>query len=148
MNWQGVCIHHSATRDTATNSWSAIRRYHIQHNGWNDIGYHYGLEDIDGDLCVRIGRPTDKPGAHARGINDTHLGICVVGNYDRDYPPQSLISRLALLIVDIMRAYGIKPDTGSILYHSDVSGKTCPGAHWPPKGVLLRLVTAKMEALS
>ncbi len=148
MNWQGVCIHHSGTRDSASSSWEAIRHYHIEHNGWRDIGYHYGIEEVGDTLRLRIGRPLNLQGAHEPAYNRTHIGICLVGNFDKQRPGRDLIDITAMAVADIFRFYGIDPNEQTLRYHSDVSGKTCPGAHWPPKGVLLRLVTAKMEALS
>lgn len=139
MNWQGVCIHHSATRDSKTSSWEAIRYYHRQ-NGWDDIGYHFGIEDVSGSLRIRFGRPLHRAGAHAIGLNRTHIGICIVGDFDRDLPAIATIEFLALFIVDMARAYGWEINDNTIRYHRDVSDKTCPGELWPPKDMLIRTV--------
>jgi hypothetical protein len=48
MNPEYIVIHHSLTPDNQTVSWNAIRRYHIDVNKWADIGYHYGIENING----------------------------------------------------------------------------------------------------
>lgn len=146
MNWQGACIHHSATRDSATSSWEAIRRWHIHHNGWRDIGYHFGIEDVAGSLRVRYGRPLDRPGAHAVGINGTHIGICVVGDFDRELPARETLDFLGLLIADLARAYDWQINSDTILYHTDMSGKSCPGELWPPKDVMTRIVKRWMAA--
>ncbi len=140
MIWQGICIHHSATADSASSSWEAIRRYHIEHNGWDEIGYHYGIEDVYGTLRMRIGRPLSIPGAHAVGLNATHIGICMVGNFDRDLPSMSRLDYLALVIADIARNYRLEISPETIKYHRDVADKTCPGYLFPPKEVLIRMV--------
>jgi len=140
MIWQGVCIHHSATADSATSSWEAIRRWHIETNGWDEIGYHYGIEDVAGSLRLRIGRPLSLPGAHAVGLNSSHIGICIVGNFDRDLPSIHRLDYLALVIADICRNYRLPVDSNSIKYHNDVSAKTCPGELFPPKEVVIRMV--------
>jgi N-acetylmuramoyl-L-alanine amidase len=79
--WKGIVVHHSLTQDGNVVDWGAIRNYH-KSLGWNDIGYHCGLELVDGKYQYQTGRPLDMTGAHTIGLNDTHLGICMVGNFD------------------------------------------------------------------
>ena len=42
---EGVCLHHSASPTAAQYKGAAtidgIRKYHMQTNGWRDIGYHF-----------------------------------------------------------------------------------------------------------
>ena len=165
MIWQGICIHHSATVDSATSSWEAIRHYHINPalNGktipleeynyfksrgvvaglkdpWDEIGYHYGIEDVGGTLRLRIGRPLSMPGAHARGLNKTHIGICMIGDFDRDLPSVTRLDYLALVIADIARNYRLEISPETIKYHRDVADRTCPGELFPPKEALIRMV--------
>ena len=140
MNWQGVCIHHSATRDSQTSSWEAIRNWHIHHNRWSEIGYHYGVEDVAGSLRTRIGRPLNFPGAHAPALNRSHIGLVVIGDYDRELPSQTRINYLALLIADMIRFYGWPLNEETLRYHRDVADRTCPGELFPPKEVLIARV--------
>ena len=44
--WTHIMIHHSATEDSQTLSWQAIRRFHMTdpEHLWADIGYHAGVE--------------------------------------------------------------------------------------------------------
>ena len=98
-----LIIHCSATADSGTVSWSAIRRWHMgQHPQspyrglpWSDIGYHFGIEYLGGEVEVLLGLLPDRPGAHCRGHNDTTLGLCVVGDYDL-YPPSAMIWQRAI----------------------------------------------------
>ena len=144
MTWKGVCIHHSATLDGATSSWEAIRRYHVDTNGWSDIGYHYGIEDVSGILRLRIGRPVHLPGAHAPALNSSHIGICIVGNYDLDLPNLARLDDLALLIADLANTYKFDISLDTIKYHRDVADKTCPGELFPPKEVLIRMIERRL----
>lgn len=75
LKWKGIVIHHTAVETAQTTA--EIRNYHIKHNGWVDIGYHFVIEK---DGSVHTGRKLDKVGAHAKGRNSTHIGICVVGD--------------------------------------------------------------------
>lgn len=65
-------IHHSATPDVSI---KVIRRYHMEHNGWDDVGYHFLIRQ---DGRIEIGRSLMKKGAHAPGRNH-YIGICLTG---------------------------------------------------------------------
>jgi len=140
MNWKGVCIHHSLTEDSDTRSWEAIRKYHIHTNGWDEIGYHFGIEDVEGRIHVRIGRPTNMQGAHAPSLNQSHIGICVVGNYDGIPPCPEYIRRLVLLIHDLSIFYKFPINYESIRFHNEVAHKTCPGKLFPAKSEIIKMV--------
>lgn len=55
-----------------------IRRWHVEDNGWKDIGYHF-LIDVDGE--VMAGRPLGQTGAHVVGKNQRTIGICLIGGH-------------------------------------------------------------------
>lgn len=55
---------------------SEIRDWHINKNGWSDIGYHY-VNRRNG--LIEIGRPIEVAGAHVKGHNYDSIGICMVG---------------------------------------------------------------------
>lgn len=126
-----IIVHCSATEDGPSKSWDAIRRYHVEDRGWNDIGYHYGIEIVDGDIMVYRGRPWWEKGAHCRaaGRNHDSIGVCVVGKFD-DEPPSSEIYNATLKTLKILCAvFQIKPDR--VYGHSEFElGKTCPGRKW------------------
>ena len=85
-----VIVHHSLTKDGNAVNWEAIKRYHIDVNKWSDIGYHFGIERVNNEYVVLPGRPLDVSGAHTKdgGFNLTSVGVCVVGNYDLEPPPE------------------------------------------------------------
>ena len=74
-----IIIHCSATRALPNITADTIRRWHVQGNGWDDIGYHYVVL-VDG--TIQQGRPIDQEGAHCRGHNKDSIGICYVGGLD------------------------------------------------------------------
>lgn len=58
-----------------------IRRWHVDGNGWSDVGYHYV---IDRRGRVENGRDEMLPGAHTRGHNSDSIGVCLVGGVNGD----------------------------------------------------------------
>lgn len=124
--WQGIITHHSATPDGETFSWGPIRRYHMS-LGWRDIGYHFGVELIrdEGNYEILVGRDINMDGAHTRGKNDTHIGVCLVGNYDAIPPLPEQLEKLRQLYRWLMEIYSIPKDM--IEPHRLHANKTCPG---------------------
>lgn len=130
MNVQRIIIHHSLTPDNQVVDWKAIRKYHIETNGWTDIGYHFGVELVGDKYVVQKGRSESIPGAHCLGQNDKSLGICVVGNYDLEEPPEAALDLLAQLCADICKRHGLASE--DIFTHNRfASYKTCPGRKFP-----------------
>lgn len=124
-----IVIHHSLTEDGSTVSWGAIRRYHTEHCGWIDIGYHAGIELVYTEYEIFFGRPWDTPGAHTLGQNRTSLGFCFVGNYDLTLPAEKLLKTGAKLIRLWMKLYNIPKDR--VYKHHDFADyKTCPGTRF------------------
>lgn len=139
IDWKGITIHHSLTRDSGALSWGAIKDYHVNVNGWQDIGYHFGVELLGSQVKVMAGRPLTMQGAHCKGLNSTHIGVCVVGNYDLIEPSTQHIDTLFNLCSGLMQIYNISPY--EITYHSDFAPKSCPGRLFPRKLLDYRLRT-------
>lgn len=129
-----IIIHHSATTDSGTVSWQAIRRFHVDTCSWGEIGYHWGLEAIQDQPWAQphyeilAGRMSDQPGAHTKGQNHDSIGICAVGNFDVIAPPRDQWELSLKLVRWLMQIYGIPRD--QIYGHRDFAKKTCPGLLW------------------
>ena len=121
-----IIMHHSLTKDSGTVSWDAIRHYHVEELGWDDVGYTYGLELIDKSYEILAGRMLNETGAHTRGHNRDSVGICLVGNFDLAPVPEAqwkLATRLVAGLLVVMNT-GIEVVHG----HRDyASYKSCPG---------------------
>ena len=132
--WEGIVIHHSLTRDNITlNDTEAIRRYHINTNGWRDIGYHFLIEQdrpAPGGLpavIIRPGRHLNEYGAHTLGRNTKDIGICIVGNFDTAEPDKEL-TRAAVELCGNLLCEIPTLDIRLIKPHSFYAPyKTCPG---------------------
>lgn len=129
-----IILHHSATTDSGTVSWNAIRRYHVRQLGWSDIGYHFGIEYVtdpgspEGSYEVMVGRLLDTAGAHTAGLNSRSIGICFVGNFDAGPVPAPQWKAGVRLVRWLCRQFKIPP--GRIYGHRDFAPKTCPGAYF------------------
>lgn len=132
-----IVIHHSATRDTGTKSWDAIRRWHTgkiagSPHKWRDIGYHFGVELIGKKVKILQGRPIHIQGAHAKNFNKVSVGICIVGNYDKIKPSKAHIEQALILTKWLMTYFNIPYQ--KVIGHREVykilkqkDYKSCPG---------------------
>jgi len=128
MKPEYIILHHSLTKDSKTVSWTAIRRYHVETLGWRDIGYHIGIEDINGIVEAIFGRVPDRPGAHCKqaGMNKRSIGVCFVGNFDEAPPSQEMWDKGLQIVSYFCKRHGIPIE--NVLAHRDYATyKTCPG---------------------
>lgn len=122
-----IVIHNSSTKDSGSVSWGAIRKYH-KGQGWDDIGYHYGIELVGDSYEILIGRMPNIKGAHCRagGMNNCAIGVCCVGDFYFKHPPPSLLDKCEELLNYLMELYSIPKE--NVIGHREVeSKKTCPG---------------------
>lgn len=122
---QGVVVHHTASvvviGDDIGATLRAIQRYHVEVKRWRDIGYNFMIDPI-GDIWV--GRGFDK-GAHTRGLNGTHLGVCFLGDFTIQHPTPAALSSFADLHDWLSSLAGnFLPVTG----HGEHANTACPGS--------------------
>lgn len=115
-----LIVHHSASPLSTTVE--DIRRWHVEDNGWSDIGYHYIILQ---DGTIEDGRPIHKIGAHAKGKNRYSIGVCVVGNFENIHATPQQFKSLLCLINDLCTTYGFGWDAVSA--HRDWSNTKCCG---------------------
>jgi hypothetical protein len=121
-----IIIHASATDDTPSFSWGAIRKWHTGHNGWLDIGYNAGIELVGDHYEIMYGRPWTLDGAHCMGQNSTSLGFCFVGDFSAHPPPLLQLSSAAMFLREWMRIYKIV--RADVFRHDHFNNTDCPGA--------------------
>ena len=119
-----VILHHSASPMDRTTIQS-IHNWHLQ-RGWLGCGYHYVIHP---EGTIFQGRPLNTIGAHARGYNERSIGVCVVGNFEVEYPTlcqQEALGKLLLYFInDKFRSNFL-----SIKGHRDVTATLCPGKNF------------------
>jgi flagellar hook assembly protein FlgD len=146
-------VHHTAgTNDYGPADSAAIVRgielYHVQGNGWNDIGYNFLVDRYGQVFEGRSGGVTrNVVGAHAAGFNTGSVGVAVLGNYTsrpisaaaRDALVRLLAWRLDLAHVDPLATItwasggnskysrGTPVVLRTISGHRDTGWTDCPG---------------------
>jgi hypothetical protein len=151
---QFALVHHTAGSNSYTASQSAaivrgIEIYHVQGNGWNDIGYNF-LVDKYGQVFEGRYGGVDKNviGAHAEGFNTGSTGVAVLGTYGSAAPSAAARIALANLLawrLDVAHvdplstltwvsggnarfASGVPVMLRAVSGHRDTGFTTCPGA--------------------
>ena len=148
-------VHHTAGSNSYTKAQSAsivraIELYHVQGNGWNDIGYNFLVDKYGQIFEGRYGGITKAVvGAHAMGFNSGSVGVAVIGDYGSTAITPAARSALVSLIawrldlahVDplskVVRvsagnpryAAGTSVTLNAISAHRDVYPTSCPGAN-------------------
>ncbi|MFF7587203.1 peptidoglycan recognition protein [Kitasatospora purpeofusca] len=169
---RAVFVHHTATTteyacSDAPRVIRAIYQYHVQSNGWRDIGYNF-LVDRCGTVYEGRAGGTDLPvhGAHTLGFNTDSAGVAAIGTFVTDVPPADLLTGLARIaawklgLTDQDAAGSARMVSGSdgSLYpagtdavfqavsgHRDAFNTECPGDALYPKLPELRTEAARLQ---
>ncbi len=97
-------VHHTAglngySRTEAAAIVKGIQLFHVQGNGWNDIGYNFLVDRFGTIYEGRYGGvDRDVVGAHAQGFNTGSVGIALLGNYEGVSPTPAAQDAIARLI--------------------------------------------------
>jgi hypothetical protein len=123
IEWEGALVHHSATGPTV--SAKSIADYHVRERGWRAVGYH-GLIEL-GPKGWRFveGRSLSLPGSHCPGVNKTHLGLCLIGNFSHATPPSAQLDAAAGVLAEWCVSFNFSP--AEIFPHRQFRKTECPG---------------------
>jgi hypothetical protein len=106
---RGIIVHQIAATPNADNSLSLVRALLLHQTdvlGWNDLSYHY-LIDNEGNLFEgRLGGPTSEVGRLSGG--DTAVHVAVIAPPDQA-PSEQAQAVLITLIAWVSQAYAIDP---------------------------------------
>lgn len=102
-----IIVHHTERNNDFP---EFIRWRHKHLRGWEDIGYHYLIGNprpfsIDGKIYT--GRSEKLEGAHALGYNKNSLGVCLIGNFDKNFPSKKQFASLFSILEEKMEEYNI-----------------------------------------
>jgi hypothetical protein len=127
-----VIVHHTAGRNDYSRSEAAaivkgIQLYHVQGNGWNDIGYNFLVDRFGTIYEGRFGGiDRNVVGAHALGFNTGSVGIALIGTYETTQPSKAAQDALARLIAWRLDVAHVDP-TSFLTYISGGSERYASG---------------------
>ena len=147
-------VHHTAGVNTYTREQSAaivrgIQTYHVQGNGWNDLGYNFLVDKYGQVFEGRFGGiERNVVGAHAEGFNTGSVGVALIGIYGTAAVPAAARAALVKLLawrldvahVDPLATLnwssggnprfprGVPVFLRSVVGHRDTGFTDCPGA--------------------
>ena len=119
-----IVIHCAATKASMDIGLTEIRKWHVQDNGWRDVGYHYIIRR-NGE--VELGRSIRDTGAHAAGYNHKSVSVCMVGGMAEDnsaeanFTPQQWTA-----LLDLIKQLKIQYPEADVIGHNEISQKECP----------------------
>jgi len=142
---KGEVVHHTVNANTYSQAdvpalIRAIYAYHVERNGWNDIGYNFLIDRFGRTWEGRYGG-VNRPvvGAHSPGVNSWSTGAATIGNYASSATavPTAVTTAYRNLFTWKARLHQIEPEwtvnlggttQRSISGHRDNISTECPGA--------------------
>jgi hypothetical protein len=138
--WRYIVVHNSATRQGSA---KAFNYYHLRVRKMpNGLAYHFviGNGSATGDGEIEIGsrwtRQINGGHVHSDYLNNIALGICLVGDYNRDIPTPRQLEALDELIRYLRKRVGKVDGKISIVKaHREINPPRwptdCPGDKFP-----------------
>ena len=129
----GVTIHHTSSPSLAQRPQGLLEQHvrnlrsYYMGLGWS-AGPHFF---IDEDQAWAFS-PLAKPGVHAKSFNRSHVGIEMLGDYDREDPWSGrglqVLTQAGLVVGEILRCLNLPKD--AVNFHRDDprTSKSCPGS--------------------
>ncbi|HEX8971206.1 FG-GAP-like repeat-containing protein [Oryzihumus sp.] len=141
-------VHHtdstnSYTADQVPSIIRGIYAYHVESNGWDDIGYNFLVDRFGRIWEGRYGGMDQAVvGAHTLGYNSWSTGVSAIGNFVSASPPQAMVDAIKRVLAWKFTLSGI-PATGTVSTfttqakdtfnrisgHRDAYQTTCPGQY-------------------
>jgi len=121
-----IVVHCSDSDRSAHNDIAVIRKWHTSPDPndpskpWSDVAYHLFIQRSG---SAQLGRPIERPGAHARGHNTYSLGICVHGRKNFTGAQKKA---LVAWLKHYLQIFDLSPSDIYGHYELDAHGKTCP----------------------
>ena len=119
-----IVIHCSATKPRMDIGLTEIRKWHVQDNGWRDVGYHYIIRR-NGE--VELGRSIRDTGAHAAGYNHKSVSVCMVGGMAEDNSAEAnFTAQQWTALLDLVKQLKSNYPEADVIGHNEISEKECP----------------------
>ena len=123
-----IVVHCAATKPSMDIGYKEIRKWHVEDNGWDDVGYHYIIKR---DGTVEVARAEAFQGAHAPAANSKSIGVCLVGGMAEDGGAENNFTiEQFLTLKDLIKKLKMtNPNIIEIVGHCDIQDNkpNCPG---------------------
>ena len=123
-----IVVHCAATKPSMDIGYKEIRKWHVEDNGWDDVGYHYIIKR---DGTVEVARAEAFQGAHAPAVNSKSIAICLVGGMAEDGDAENNFTLEQFLsLKDLIKKIKMtNPNIVEVVGHCDVQENkpNCPG---------------------
>ncbi|MEC8614351.1 MAG: LysM peptidoglycan-binding domain-containing protein [Verrucomicrobiota bacterium] len=132
--WQRIVVHHSAIKYGNVEKYDAAHRLRGMQNG---LAYHFlignGIDAGDGEIEIGPRWQKQQAGGHVKNhlINQTAIGICLIGNFEKTRPSREQLDAFTQLMDWLVGvALGKKVHFAG---HRELKGEqtVCPGKHFP-----------------
>ena len=139
-------VHHTANANNYTEAQApaivrGIEVYHVEGNGWNDIGYNFLVDRFGNIYEGRAGGiERNVVGAHVEGFNTGTVGISLIGNFSTVTPPKAMQDALVKLLAWRLDVAHIDP-LSTVVYTSGGNAKFKAGTL-----VTLRAISGHRDA--
>jgi len=136
--WKYIVVHNSGTREGNARVFDIYHKRvrHMQ----NGLAYHFVIGDGhgSGDGQIEIGSRWTRQinGGHVASdyLNDIALGICLVGDFNRDLPTKAQVGALEELVAYLRNRIGKSRGRQAIVHaHKEINPRPtdCPGDRFP-----------------
>lgn len=136
--WKYIVVHNSGTREGNARVFDVYHRRvrHMQ----NGLAYHFVIGDGhgSGDGQIEVGDRWKRQinGGHVASdyLNDIALGICLVGDFNRDQPTKAQVAALEELVAYLRERVGKSQGHRAIVHaHKEINPRPtdCPGDRFP-----------------
>ena len=119
-----LVVHCSATKPSMDIGLREIKRWHVDDNGWRDVGYHYIIRR-NGE--VEFGRSNRDTGAHAAGYNHKSISLCMVGGMAEDNSAENnFTAQQWTALLDLVKQIKVDYPEANVIGHNEISEIECP----------------------
>ncbi|HLS28373.1 MAG TPA: LysM peptidoglycan-binding domain-containing protein [Opitutales bacterium] len=134
-NWQYIVVHHSGVNNGNARSYDRFHRNQMRMP--NGLAYHFvignGIDSRNGEIEIGNRWLKQLQGGHVRNyrVNETGIGICLVGNFEVRHPTAQQLAAMNELIHYLK--YELLGGRGKVTVHREIDGNRtlCPGKNFP-----------------
>jgi hypothetical protein len=132
--WQRIVVHHSAIKYGNVEKYDAAHRRRGMQNG---LAYHFlignGIDSGDGKIEIGPRWQKQQLGGHVKNhlINQTAIGICLIGNFEKTHPSKKQLAAFTQLM-DWLQGVALGKKV-HFAGHRELKGEqtVCPGKYFP-----------------